>query len=176
MSHSDEIDRRDVLTGAGAVAVTALAGCSSNGDGSGGGDGDGGGSGGGADISSETRSRVDAYLEDDDMGTDNYDSIEDMTGMDEVTVDVGAQGNDGNFAFAPPAIAISAGTTVSWQWTGEGGQHNVVSSSDSDFDFDSGDSKESGNPFEQSFNDTGVGLYVCEPHKSVGMRGAVVVE
>jgi halocyanin-like protein len=184
---TDKIDRRKFLAAAGATAATVgLAGCSSggNGDGNGGGDetpeptdsptptaGGGGGGGGAADVSDEQQSRVDEFVT-----SDNYDgTIVDATGQDEVVVDVGAQGNGGAFAFGPPAVAISAGTTVSFQWTGEGGLHNVVSVEDSDFDFDSGDAKESGDPFEQSFDDTGVGLYQCEPHASLNMFGAVVV-
>jgi len=178
---SDNIDRRRVVAGIGATALSVgLAGCSSGGNG----DGNGGGEtpeptdsptpnagGGGADVSNEQQSRVDEFV-----ASDNYDgAIVDATGQDEVVVDVGAEGNGGAFAFDPPAVAVSAGTTVSFQWTGEGGQHNVVSAEASDFDFDSGDPKESGDPFEQSFDDTGVGLYVCEPHASLNMVGAVVV-
>ncbi|MFC7175591.1 plastocyanin/azurin family copper-binding protein [Halosegnis marinus] len=51
----------------------------------------------------------------------------------------------------------------------------MASDGDSDFDFDSGDPKQTGDPFEQSFDDTGVGLYVCEPHRSLGMKGGIVV-
>ena len=192
---TDNIDRRRFLAGVGATALSVgLAGCSGgNGDGNGGGDGGStdspeptdeptdaptdsptqtsGGGGGGADVSDEQQSRVDEFVD-----SDNYDgTIVDMTGQDEVVVEVGAPGNGGAFAFDPPAVAVSSGTTVSWQWTGEGGQHNVVSTEDSDFDFDSGDPKESGDPFEQSFDNTGVGLYVCEPHASLNMVGAVVV-
>jgi halocyanin-like protein len=98
----------------------------------------------------------------------------DATGMDEVTVAVGAEGNGGNFAFEYPAIAVSPGTAVSWEWTGMGGQHNVLSEDSSDFDFDSGDTKTSGD-YEHSFDEAGVGLYVCTPHASLGMKGAVVV-
>jgi halocyanin-like protein len=123
-------------------------------------------------VGSESRGRVDEFLSD----AGNYDGdIMDATGMDEVVVAVGAEGNGGNFAFEHPAIAVSPGTTVSWQWTGEGGQHNVLSEDPSDFDIDSGDPKTSGNPYEQSFDSAGVGLYVCTPHVSLGMKGAVVV-
>jgi halocyanin-like protein len=183
---TDNIDRRRFIAGVGATALSVgLAGCSSNGNGDGDGNGDDtespeptdsptptpGGGGGGADVSDEQQSRVDEFV-----ASDNYDgTIVDMTGQDEVVVDVGAQGNGGAFAFDPPAVAISSSTTVSWQWTGEGGTHNVVSVSDSDFDFDSGDAKETGDPFEQSFDNTGVGLYECEPHASLDMVGAVVV-
>jgi halocyanin-like protein len=161
------------------------------GGGDGGGDGDASGDGGatptptaeagvtvpdldpaGDVVGSEARSRVDEFLSD----VDNYEGeIMDATGRDEVVVAVGAEGNGGNFAFEHPAIVVSSGTTVSWRWTGLGGQHNVVSRDPSDLDFDSGSSKISGDPYEHSFGSAGVGLYVCVPHVSLGMKGAVVV-
>jgi len=161
---SGRLDRRTFVQGTAALATAGvLAGCSDGG-------GSGGGNEDGSSVSDEQKQRVDDYLSDDET----YDEIQDQTGMDEVVVDVGAEGNGGPYAFDPSAIAVSANTTVSWQWTGNG-NHNVVSSGDSDFDFDSGEPKMSGDPFEQSFDDTGVGLYVCEPHEGLGMKGAVVV-
>lgn len=118
---------------------------------------------------------VDDYLTT-DPAAGNYDgSIVDETGSDEVVVKVGAEGNDGNFAFEPAAVRISSGTTVKWEWTGQGGQHNVVSDQSSDFDFTSGDPKTEGEPFQQSFDETGAGLYYCAPHESLGMKGAFEV-
>jgi halocyanin-like protein len=175
---NDRLDRRRFLTGIGSTAAAvALAGCSGggggdggggNGDGGSGSDGDGGGGDGGS-ISEEARTRVEEYVT-----TEGFDGeITDATGQDSVTVEVGAEGNGGAFAFAPPAVAVSPGTTVTWEWTGEGGQHNVVSDSGSDFSFES-ELKTDGS-FEQSFEEAGVALYVCEPHESLNMNGAVVV-
>lgn len=161
----DRFDRRDVLRASGVGLVAALAGCG------GGGDGDGGGDSGNGD--SDVPSRIDDFLS---GSTSNYDgTIADQTGQDEVVIDVGASGNGGNRAFSPPAVRISSGTTVSFQWTGQGGLHNVVSTDDSDFDFDSGDPKMSGDPFEQSFDDTGIALYLCGPHQSAGMYGGIEI-
>jgi plastocyanin len=51
----------------------------------------------------------------------SYDgSVADMTEQSEVTVETGAEGNGGNFAFEPAAIRIDTGTTVVWKWTGQG--------------------------------------------------------
>jgi halocyanin-like protein len=61
-----------------------------------------------------------SYLEGVDGG------VEDLRGQDEVTVEVGASGNGGSVAFAPAGIWIDPGTTVIWEWTGDGGNHNVV--------------------------------------------------
>ena len=70
------------------------------------------------------------------------------TGSGEVTVAVGAQGNGGAFAFDPPAIRVSTGTTVVWEWTGEGAQHNVAAAGGG---FESDMSSEEGYTFEHTF-------------------------
>jgi len=105
-------------------------------------------------------------------GVSNYDGVVDRTGESEVTVEVGAQGNDGNFAFGPAAVRVDPGTTVVWEWTGAGGSHNVVAD---DGSFESELVDEEGHTFEQTFDEEGVAKYVCTPHKAMGMKGAVVV-
>ncbi|MFQ3320004.1 MAG: halocyanin-like protein [Natronomonas sp.] len=157
-----EFSRRRFVQGTGAAIATGmLAGCTGGDGGNGGGDG-----GGGEDVPQ----KIDDYL----SGANEYDgSIEDHTGEDEVTVMVGA-GN--GLAFDPAAIRISSSTTVVWEWTGEGGSHNVASAEESESDFKSGDPvMEAGNTFQQSFDNTGIQLYFCEPHKSQGMKGAIEV-
>lgn len=154
-----DLDRRTVLKAAGGTLLTAgLAGCSGDG-------GDGGDSGdGGGDMPS-----FDGYLD----NTSNYDGVVDNTGQSEVTVDVGAEGNGGAFAFEPAAIRISTGTTVVWEWTGQGSLHNVVHEGG---DFESELYSESGPHFEHDFSSTGTFKYYCGPHKSRGMKGVIVVE
>ncbi|KAA9409456.1 halocyanin domain-containing protein [Haloarcula hispanica] len=98
-----------------------------------------------------------------------------MTDQDEVSVAVGAEGNGGAFAFDPPAIKVSTGTTVVWEWTGEGAGHNVKSEGDGPLDSGSAVSEE-GTTYEYTFEETGTYLYNCVPHKALGMVGAVVVE
>lgn len=118
---------------------------------------------------------------------ENYEETEDLTGEDEVTVDVGA-GDDG-YQFDPPAIRIDQDATVVWEWTGEGGGHNVVHVPEDEEEleiedatgadepvFESEITDEEGFTFEHQFEDTGTYLYVCEPHRQQGMKGAVVVE
>lgn len=104
-----------------------------------------------------------------------YDGVVmDFTGQDEVTVQVGA--GDVGFAFSPAAIRINVGTTVIWEWTGQGGYHNVTSAEGSESQFNSGDAVgEEGLTFEQSFNSTGIQLYQCTPHQANGMLGAIEV-
>ncbi|WP_254273478.1 halocyanin domain-containing protein [Haloarcula marina] len=104
----------------------------------------------------------------------NYDGTVDRRGQDTVEITVGAEGNNGAFAFAPAAVMVSPGTEVVWTWTGDGGGHNVVS--DGDGPLDSGDPvAESGTTYSHTFENEGIFKYVCEPHLSLGMKGAVVV-
>ncbi|WP_276257402.1 halocyanin domain-containing protein [Haloglomus litoreum] len=166
--------RRRVLATTGAALAAGLAGCTGDG-GDGGGDGgsdggDGGGGGGGTslDVSSDARTRVDDFLTA-EPATSNYDGT--IAGGS--TVDVGVEGNQGNYAFGPAAIAVETGTTVNWEWTGMGNQHNVVATGDSDFELDSGD-PQTEDSYEFTFEEAGVALYECVPHKSLGMKGAVV--
>ena len=109
------------------------------------------------------------YLDD----VDNYEGTVDYTGRDEVTVSVGAVNG---LRFDPAAILIDSGTTVVWEWTGEGGAHNVVAEDET---FDSGETvSEAGTTFEYTFENAGDGdtfNYYCTPHRAAGMKGAVAV-
>lgn len=132
-------DRRTVLKALGAlstVGMTGLAGCA----------GDGNGDGNGADtIPGSDYPAVDEWMTETEVGDadDTYDgTILDRRDQTEVTVAVGSQGNGDHYAFDPSAVAISAGTEVLWDWTGEGGQHNVEAEpedqiSESDYEFQS---------------------------------------
>ena len=103
----------------------------------------------------------------------NFEETEDMTGQDQVTVEVGVEANDGNFGFGPPAVRADPGTEVVWEWTGQGGQHNVVHEGGQ---FESDLYQEAGQTFSHTFDgEEGVYLYACTPHQTVGMKGAVVV-
>jgi len=105
----------------------------------------------------------------------NYDGTADMRGQDSVEVAVGAEGNGGQFAFDPPAVMVSPGTTVVWTWTGQGGPHNVVS--DGDGPLDSGDPvPDEGTTYEHTFEEESIYKYVCNPHAGLGMKGAVAVQ
>lgn len=105
-------------------------------------------------------------------GVENYDGVVDATGRSTVRVEVGATGNGGGFAFGPAAVRVDPGTTVVWEWTGEGGLHNVVAE---DGAFESELLGDAGDTFEHAFDAEGVAYYVCTPHRAMGMRGAVVV-
>ncbi|MFC7222083.1 halocyanin domain-containing protein [Halalkalicoccus sp. GCM10025322] len=101
----------------------------------------------------------------------NFNGTEDLRGQGEATVQVGA-GSDG-LAFDPPGIWVDTGTTVIWEWTGEGGGHNVAAVEGGDFASEV--SSESGFTFENTFEEGGIVTYECEPHTSQGMHGGVAV-
>lgn len=168
---TDRLSRRDVLSGVGGITILgSLAGCSGDG---GGANGDASPTTGGGSSPTGTSGpggaeAVRSYLQD----ANGFESIEDATGQNEVSVEVGA-GN--GLAYAPAAVRVSTGTTVNWTWTGQGGAHNVVSESDSVFEFDSGDAVTDGS-FSYTFEEAGAALYYCTPHRASGMKGAVLVE
>jgi halocyanin-like protein len=153
-------------------------------DGSGGGDGAGGdgsgsdgsdgGGGGGADATVDGGGVSASDAEDYASESSNFSGVEDMTGQDGVEVVVGAEGNSDNFAFDPPAVKVSEGSTVTWRWSGQGGTHNVVAEGE---EFNSGDAvSEEGTTYAVEFAATGAWRYYCMPHQSLGMVGAVIVE
>ncbi|MDT3434353.1 halocyanin domain-containing protein [Haloarcula sp. 1CSR25-25] len=157
-----DVSRRGFLrTAAGATAASAAAGTATAQEGTEG--GDGGGGGGPPDFG--------GFL--DQVG--NFDgSVADATGQDSATVEVGVQANGGAFGFGPPAIHVDNGATVQFEWTGNGGGHNVVS--DGEGPLDSGSAVSSaGVNYEYTFEEDGIYPYVCVPHEGLGMKGAVVV-
>ncbi len=118
----------------------------------------------------------------------------DARGLDEVSVDVGADGNGGSFAFGPPVVLVDPGTTVRWVWTGGGGAHNVVHvnpdvdslTDPSNFGqlvFNSQEAHEPTQIDEQGFTyeftpeegDEGAYPYVCIPHRTLEMKGVLVI-
>ncbi|MBX0321742.1 halocyanin domain-containing protein [Halomicroarcula sp. F13] len=166
---SADVSRRAFMrTAAGATAASAAAGTAAAQESGGNNTSDGGGGGGGGSAGPP------------DYGSwfsnvGNFDGeTVDATGQDEVTVTVGAEGNGGAFAFDPPAVHVDNGATVKFEWTGNGGGHNVKS--DGDGPLDSGSAvASSGVNYEHTFENDGIFKYVCVPHEGLGMKGAVVV-
>lgn len=147
------LDRRDVLRASTAVAVGAFAGCSNP-------------FGSDIEFDDDVPDAVAEHL----SGANNVDgSITDLTGQSSVTIDVGP---DGNFAYGPSLARVDVGTTVTWDWQTSG--HTVTSESTPGESFDSGLSN-TGSTFEHTFDQTGNVLYICEPHRSQGHRGALIV-
>jgi halocyanin-like protein len=148
------ISRRTILGATGATSLGLLAGCV------------------GPDLGLPSRSKkekIDAYLSE----TDNYGgTIQDATGNDSVKIGVGVQGNGRHFAFGPPAVRVSSGTTVTWVLA-EGKGHDVVHLED---EFESGPLRKSEPEFEYTFTSSGLYLYHCGLHDRFDMKGAIVVE
>ncbi|WP_226007977.1 halocyanin domain-containing protein [Natrinema salinisoli] len=118
-----------------------------------------------SENSDESRRADETYVDDppdyvgwfDDI--DNYRWTVDERGQDEVFVRVGARSR--GMASDPPAVMIALGTTIVWEWAGDGGTHNVVAESG---EFESEYSNSSDYAYEYTFEDSGVFKYVCEPH------------
>jgi len=109
------------------------------------------------------------------VDSSNFDgTIVDETDAGTATVAVGVPGNGGHFAFGPPVLKVTTGTTVEWEWTDAGGPHSVAFQ---ELDIESGEVvAEPGVNFEHTFETTGTYLYACTPHRSLGMKGAIIVE
>lgn len=104
---------------------------------------------------------------------DEFDGFEDRTGADEVTVRVGA--GDHGFRFDPPAVTTTPGTTVAFEWTGRGGEHNVQER-DGAWENPEGLVSGAGHVWRREFTEPGTHLYECWPHRSQGMKGGIFVD
>lgn len=101
--------------------------------------------------------------------SNNYQGTQDLTDASQVTIGVGVGGGR---AYGPAAAQITVGTTVQWEWTGKGGQHNVL---DEDRVFESVLTAEAGHTFTTVIDQPGVYRYYCTPHQPTGMVGALQV-
>jgi halocyanin-like protein len=112
------------------------------------------------------------YLADANLFDDN---VADNRDADEVTVSVGAGPN--GVSFDPPTIWVSPGTTIIWEWTGEGGGHNVVpEEGPAGFEHSEIISEEGATyEYEVTEEDAGITTYKCIPHEGQGMKGGVAV-
>jgi len=97
---------------------------------------------------------------------------EDSGGTTEVVV-----GPGGELVFDPETVYITPGTTVRWVW--ESDNHNVVPESipeDAAWEGQPPDETfDTGHEYSHTFETLGTYDYFCQPHKSVGMVGSVVV-
>jgi halocyanin-like protein len=110
----------------------------------------------------------DGWFED----ANNFDGTVDMTGEEEVIVEVGA--GEVGLAFDPAAIHVDPGTTVVWEWTGEGGGHNVAERETGER-YESERTDEAGTRYDVTVESDGISKYVCVPHAASGMKGAIAV-
>ena len=151
-------------TGAASGPVSAQQNNSSGGSQSGSGNQTGGGGGGSG------KPDYGGWLD----GVSNYNgNTVDKRGSKEVTIEVGTEGNGGNYAFTPPAVWVDPGTKVIWKWTGKGGNHNVHAMEGADFSSNLASSE--GHTYTQTIEKGGMVKYQCDPHAPMGMKGALAV-
>lgn len=143
------MDRRRFLSLLGVVGATVTAGC------------------GGADAPEEPQ-----YGDWFDP-VDNFDGFADRTDTSTVTVRVGA--GERGWQFDPAAITVTPGTTVTFEWTGDGGEHNVEHA-DGDWQNPDGVVGQAGHTWQRTFDEPGTHRFRCWPHDDLGMRGAIFVD
>ena len=152
------VTRRRVLRGAGAAARGVAAGAT-------------------AATAQETVSYGDWFTDAAPGGAvGNFDGTTvDERGSGSITIEVGAEGNGGPFAFAPPAVRIDPGTTVTFDWVSD--THNiVVEEQPSGAGWEGhGPIENTGFSYEHTFETEGLYKYYCEPHLTLGMKAAIVV-
>lgn len=105
----------------------------------------------------------------------NFEYFRDWTGREAVTVRVGVPNGGEPVGFGPPGIVVDPGTTVTWEWTGAGGPHDVTSAVGNPF-FRSETVAEAGHTFRRTvtFDDPTPTLrYACRRHEEAGMKGAI---
>lgn len=77
-----------------------------------------------------------------------------------------------NFSFSAPTITIDRGTAVRWRNT-TGTFHTVTP--DGHQAFSKRQTSSAGETFETRFDAPGTYRYFCEPHRSLGMTGEIIV-
>lgn len=150
---SFEADRRTVLL-ASAGALVGLSGCL-------------GGDEWDVDEDAPPEEQIEQFLD----GVNGETALQEFTDESEVVIENGTSDDVSGFAFNPAAVRISPGTTVVWEWV-DGSAHTVTHENGDAFD--SGRQSGAGYTYEHTFDDDGLYLYICEPHRRV-QRGAVVV-
>lgn len=171
MNPGEGMNRRDFLRMAGASTAVASTSGTAAAQGGGGNGSSGNNSGGNGGGGSTATGPIDfgGWLEDLDYWSGQ---ASDMTGQTNVAITVGGSANS-SLSFGPVAVHVDPGTKITWEWSGDGGAHNVVAEDDS---FKSGSPvAESGTTFTQTFNQGGINNYYCQPHQSQGMKGSVAV-
>lgn len=109
------------------------------------------------------------YLED----TDNFSEVVDGTEEETVTVLNGELENGAQpFGFEPAAVRVAPGTDVTWEWVDDGAAHSVTHEADA---FDSGVRDDEDAAFTHTFEEPGIYLYYCAPHRALEHKGAIIV-
>ncbi len=112
---------------------------------------------------------------------DNVDDeadIVDWTGEASIVIEHGHTGDEGNYISEPGIVRIDSGTEVTWEWVSHG--HTVTEVIDEGAtieDWDDHDEVE-GEGYEHTttFDEPGIVIYECIPHRAQFHRGAIIVE
>ena len=88
-----------------------------------------------------------------------------------VTIDWGFGSNPSASGDENTSRTIEVGDTVKWVWNSN--NHNVVSNSNADESFNSGNTQNAGATFSHTFTSEGTNGYRCGPHAS--MNGTITV-
>ncbi|QCC49794.1 plastocyanin/azurin family copper-binding protein [Halapricum salinum] len=106
--------------------------------------------------------------------SNGYDgTVVDKRGQTEVTIDVGAGPN--GHALDPPAVIVDRGTTVTWEWIGDGEHYIVRQERVEDDPSTVPDPRAAPYSESKTLDHIGVYRYACYAHHDEGMRGSVVV-
>lgn len=115
--------------------------------------------------------RVDNWLEDYQYSG----RLTDARGGVPVTIQVGSDSPDGNFGFRPIAPLVDPGTRITFEWTGRGGNHQIVWE-ETPTDLENSQSSSSARAtYSVTLDTPGVYLYRCGDHRIFGGHGAIVV-
>ena len=161
------VRRRRVLIGTGAIFASAMAGCL----------GDDDDEENGEDDRSPEEIAVDWVSAADNV--DDEGDIADMTGEDAVQVDHGETGEQGNYVSEPGIVRVDSGTEITYVWVSSGHSLTELDGEGATItDWEDNDDDVEGEAFEHTvtFEETGVALWECVPHRAQNHRGAVIVE
>jgi plastocyanin len=103
--------------------------------------------------------------------TTGYDgSVADKRGQGEVTITV--EDGPNGYQHTPPVVFVDPGTTVTWKWTQEDGEHYIVHNNRWMHDSDIPDPGEGPQSFEHP--DVGMRRWACAEHGPDGERTTVI--
>ena len=108
-------------------------------------------------------------------GVENYDGVADQTGEGAVTIEVGVDNGGAPYGFGPAGVRIDPGTEVTFEWVSN--THNVMMESQPEGSSwtDVSDIYNEGHTETVTFDTEGIYTYFCQPHRTQGMRGVIVV-
>jgi len=105
---------------------------------------------------------------------ENFDKFKDKRKSENVKIKVGVDNGGEPVGFGPPAIIIEPNTTITWEWTGRGGEHTVTEEHNRDFRSES--TAEEGFTFSITYTGETNIWYYCENHREDEMKGGIILD